>query len=144
MILLGKLALGIGGTLVLAGAYTSREGLIRIDVDEFHANGSHVHLWVPAVVPMTLHFVPKEYLRDVGVEIQPWMSTVRALIKELKKFPDADLVEVRDSRSHVQVRMRNAKLLIDVDDPTEKVHIACRLETMEDAASELVTRSSGA
>jgi hypothetical protein len=126
MILLGKLALGIGGTLVLAGAYTFREGLIRIDVDEFHANGSHVHFWVPAaVVPMTLHFVPKEYLRDVGVEIQPWMPTVRALIKELKKFPDADLVEVRDSRSHVQVRMRSGKLLIDVDDPTEKVHIVC-------------------
>jgi hypothetical protein len=68
----------------------------------------------------------------------------RALIKELKKFPGVDLVEVRDSRSQVQVRTRNGKLLIDVDDPTEKVHIACPLETMEDAASELVTRSPGA
>jgi len=68
----------------------------------------------------------------------------RALIKELKKFPDVDLVEVRDSRSQVQVRTRNGKLLIDVDDPTEKVHIACPPETMEDAASVLVTRSPGA
>jgi len=145
MILLGKLALGIGGTLVLAGAYTFREGLIRIDVDEFHANGSHAHFWVPAAaVPMTLRFVPKEYLRNAGEKIQPWMPTVRALIKELKKFPDADLVEVRDSRSRVRVRTRNGKLLIDVNDPAEKVHIACPLETMEDAASELVTRSPGA
>jgi hypothetical protein len=145
MILLGKLALGIGGTLVLTGAYTFREGLIRIDVDEFHANGSHVHFWVPAAaVPMTLRFVPKEYLRNAGEKIQPWMPTVRALIKELKKFPDADLVEVRDSRSHVRVRTRNGKLLIDANDPAEKVHIACPLETMEDAASELVTRFPGA
>jgi len=44
----------------------------------------------------------------------------------------------------VQVCTRNGKLLIDVDDPTEKVHVACPLETMEDAASELVTRSPGA
>jgi hypothetical protein len=145
MIVLGKLALGIGGSLVLAGAYTFREGLIRIDVDEFHSQGSHVHVWVPAAAaPMTLHFVPKEYLRNAGEEIQPWMPTVRALIKELKKFPDADLVEVRDSRSHVQVRTRHGKLLIDVDDPTEKVHIACPLETMEDTASELASRSPGA
>jgi hypothetical protein len=136
MILLGKPALGIGGTLVLAGAYTFREGVIRIDVDEFHTNGSHVHFWVSAAaLPMTLHFVPKEYLRHAGEKIQPWMPTVRALIKELKRFPDAALVEVRGSRSHVQVRTRHGKLLIDVDDPAEKVHIACPLETTEDAAS---------
>jgi len=48
MVLLAKAALGLGGTLVLAGAYTMREGLIRIDVDEFRSGGSHVHLWVPA------------------------------------------------------------------------------------------------
>jgi hypothetical protein len=145
MILLGKLALGIGGTLVLAGAYTFREGVIRVDVDEFHANGSHVHFWVPAAaIPMALHFTPKEYLRDAGEQIQPWMPAVRALTKELKKFPNFDLVEVRDSGSHVQVRTRNGKLLIDVDDLTEKVHIACPIETMEDAAGELVAHSPGA
>jgi predicted RNA binding protein YcfA (HicA-like mRNA interferase family) len=145
MILLGKLALGIGGSLVLAGVYTIREGVIRIDADEFQPNGSHMHFWVPAAaVPMTLHFVPKEYLRNAGEEIQPWMPTVRALTKELKKFPDADLVEVRESGSHVQVRTRNGKLLIDVDDPAEKIHITCPIETMEDASGELVARSPGA
>ena len=138
MILLGKIALGISGSLVLAGAYTFREGVIRIDVDEFHSNGSHVHFFVPAaVVPMALHFSPKEYLRDAGEQIQRWMPTLRAITKELKKFPDADLVEVRDAESHVQVRTRNGKILIDVDDPNEKVHLVCPVETIEDVTSEL-------
>ncbi len=37
MILLAKAALGIGGTLFLAGAYTFREGVIRVEVDEYCA-----------------------------------------------------------------------------------------------------------
>ncbi len=142
MILLGKIALGIGGTLVLAGAYTFREGVIRVDVDEFRAGGPHVHFWVPAAaVPMTLHFVPKEYFGDAAEQIGPWMPTVRVLTKELKKFPDADLVEVRDANSHVQIRTRNGMLRIDVDDTTQEVHLTCPVETMEEVTSEIVARS---
>ena len=143
--LLAKMALGLGGTLVLAGIYTFREGVIRVDVDEYLANGSHVHFFVPAaVVPMALHLTPQEYLKDAGEEVRPWLPTVRAFTKELKKFPDADLVEVRDKESHVQIRTPHGKLQIDVDDPGEKVHIVCPLDTIEDVTSELVTRAPGA
>jgi hypothetical protein len=142
MILLGKIALGIGGTLALAGAYTFRQGVIRVDVDEFHANGSHVHFWVPAAaVPMTLHFVPRQYFGDAAEQIGPWMPTIRAATKELKKFPNADLVEVRDASTHVQIRTRNGKILIDVDDPDEKVHLVCPVETMEEVTGELIAHS---
>jgi len=56
MMLLAKAALGLGGTIVLAGTYTMREGVIRIDIDEFRSGGSHVHMWVPAAaVPMAMH-----------------------------------------------------------------------------------------
>src|SRR2546430_8408574 len=34
---LAKAALGLGGTIVLAGAYTMREGVIRVDVDEYRS-----------------------------------------------------------------------------------------------------------
>jgi len=33
MVLLAKIALGFGATVVLAGAYTFREGVLRVDVD---------------------------------------------------------------------------------------------------------------
>jgi hypothetical protein len=140
MILLGKIALGLGGTLVLAGAYTFREGVIRVDVDESRYKGSHVHFWVPAAaVPMTLHFVPRKYFRDAAEQISPWMPTIHAATKELNKFPNVDLVEVQDTSTHVQIRTHNGKLLIDVDDPDQKVHLVCPVETMEEFTSELVS-----
>jgi hypothetical protein len=143
--LLAKMALGLGGTLILAGVYTFREGVIRVDVDEYHANGSHVHFFVPAaVVPMAMHLVPQEKLKDAGEEVRPWLPTVRAFMKELKRFPDADLVDVRDNESHVQIRTRHGKLQIDVDDPGEQVHLVCPLDTIEDVTSELATRAPGA
>src|SRR5438874_6181040 len=95
MMLLAKAALGIGGTLVLAGAYTFREGVIRVDVDESRAGGSHIHMWVPAaVVPMTMHFVPKHHLKDAAEQAREFLPVVHALFKELKKFPETDFVEV--------------------------------------------------
>jgi hypothetical protein len=143
--LLAKMALGLGGTLVLAGVYTFREGVIRVDVDEYHADGSHVHFFVPAAaVPMAMHLIPQEKLKDAGEEVRPWLPTVRAFTKELKRFPDADLVDVLDHESHVQIRTRHGKLQIDVDDPGEKVHIACPLDTIEDVTSELAMRAPGA
>jgi hypothetical protein len=143
--LLAKMALGLGGTLVLAGVYTFREGVIRVDVDEYHANGSHVHFFVPAaLVPMAMHLIPQENLKDAGEEMQPWLPRVRAFTKELKRFPDVDLVEIRDKESHVQIRTRHGKLQIDVDDPGEQVHIICPLDTVEDVTSELVSRAPAA
>src|SRR6266851_570422 len=94
MMLLVKAALGLGGTIVLAGAYAMREGVIRIDVGE-----------------------------------------------ELKKYPDADFVEIVDFNEHVRVRTHDGKLQIDVDAPDEKVHVLCPLSTIEDVTSQLEEHS---
>src|SRR2546426_141450 len=103
MMLLAKAALGLGTTIVLAGAYTMREGVIRIDVDEYHAGGSHVHMWVPAAaVPMAMHFVPAEHMRHVsyqareasflsncqgGVESQKFFSIFAKISRILQRQP---------------------------------------------------------
>ena len=113
--LLAKLALGLGGTIVLAGAYTFHDGVMRVDED--HINSKHVHVWLPAaIVPM--------------VE----MLTVRA---------PSPLVEVRDSNGHVSVRTHNGKLVIDVDEPGEQVHVACPLAMMDDISRELAANAPG-
>jgi hypothetical protein len=145
MMLLAKAALGLGGTLVLAGAYTFHEGVIRIDVDEHRGGGSHVHMWMPAaVVPMAMHFVPREHLRSASEHAREFMPLVHALIKELKKFPEADFVEVTDSREHVQIRTHEGKLKIDVDSPDENVHLLIPLSTIDDVADQLETSAPGA
>jgi hypothetical protein len=138
MMLLAKAALGLGGTIVLAGAYTMREGVIRIDVDEFRSGGSHVHMWVPAAaVPMAMHLVPDRHWRHASEQACEAMPILHAVIKELKKYPDADFVEVIDHDQHVRVRTHDGKLQVDVDTPDEKVHVLCPLSTIEDVTTQL-------
>ncbi len=145
MILLAKAALGIGGTLLLAGAYTFREGVIRVEVDEYCAGVSHVHLWVPAAaVPMAMHFVPKHHLREAAIQAREFLPTAHAILKELKKFPDADLVEVVDGQQHVQIRTHQGKLQIDVNEPGHTVHLLCPLATLDDLTDQLEASAPGA
>ena len=136
--LLAKLALGVGSTVLLAGAYTFREGTIRVDVDEFRDNGARVHFWVPAAaVPMALHLAPKRDLERGMREAQQWMPTMRTLLKEMEKYPNVEFVDVQDNEQHVHIGTKNGKLQIDVDGPDQKVHIACPLSTLEDLTSQL-------
>ena len=145
MLLLAKAALGLGGTLVLAGAYTMREGVIRIDVDEFRSGGSHVHMWVPAAaVPMAMHLVPDKHWRHATDHAREAMPILHALAKELKKYPDAEFVQVDDGDQHVRMRTVGGRLQIDVDAPDQKVHVLCPLSTIEDVTIQLEEHGPGA
>lgn len=138
MMLLAKAALGISGALVAAGAYTFHEGVIRVDVDEFRAGGSHVHLWVPAaMVPIAMHFVPKHHFSNAACHAREFLPVAHSLFKELRNFPDAEFVEVKDDDQHVQIRTREGKLQIDVDDPSERVHLLVPLSTVDDVVGQL-------
>jgi len=104
MMLLAKAALGLGGTLFVAGAYTMREGVIRVDVDEYRSGGSHVHMWVPAAaVPMVMHLVPSRHMRHAAHQAREAMPILHAVVKELKKYPDAEFVQVDDGDQHVRL-----------------------------------------
>lgn len=144
MILLAKAALGIGSTLVLAAAYTFHEGIIRVDVDEYRSGGSHVHFWVPAaVVPLAMHFVPRGHMGLASEHAREFLPTAHAIMKELKKFPDADLIEVIDGEQYVQIRTHYGKLQIDVKDPSKTVHLLCPLSTLNDVTSQLESNAPG-
>jgi hypothetical protein len=144
-LLLAKAALGLGGTIVLAGAYTMREGVIRVDVDEFRSGGSHVHMWVPAAaVPMVMHLVPDKHMRHASEHAREALPILRAVLKELKKYPDAEFVEVTDPREHVRVRTHDGKLQIDVEGTDDNVHVLCPLSTIDDVTSQLEERTPAA
>ncbi len=145
MMLLAKAALGLGGTLILAGAYTMREGLIRIDVDEFRSGGSHVHMWVPAAaIPMAMHFVPSKHMRHASEQAREALPILHAFVKELKKYPDAEFVQIDDNDQHVRMRTHQGKLQIDVEAPDQKVHVLCPLSAIEDITSQLEEHAPGA
>jgi hypothetical protein len=138
MVLLAKIALGFGATVLLAGAYTFREGLVRVDVDETRGRGQHVHVWLPAaVIPMAIHFVPRDQLLRAGEDSGKFMPLVHAVAKELQRYPEADLVEVRDGQQYVHVHTHNGNLLIDAEEPGQTVHVSCPLATIDDVSREL-------
>jgi len=140
--ILAKLALGTATTLVFATVYTFREGTIRVDVDEHHEGGSHVHVWAPAaVVPMALHFVPDDKLRQAAERTWEFEPLVKALTKELGRYPNTTFVEVQDGEQHVRVSTVGSKIRVDVQGPEEDVHVAVPLDTISDVLEQIAGRS---
>ncbi|MBZ5528742.1 MAG: hypothetical protein LAN71_12675 [Acidobacteriia bacterium] len=143
--LLAKIALGIGGSVVLAGVYAFHEGALRVSVQEHRPDGAHFSLFLPAaIVPLAVHAVPRQELENAFRGDANALPLLRTLSKELKNYPNSDFVEVRDGEEHVRVRTRDGNLQIDVETPQETVHVACPLEMIDDLARELEVRSPAA
>ena len=140
--ILAKLALGFASTVVFATVYTFRDGTIRIDVDDHRDGGSHVHFWVPAAaVPMAMHFVPKEHLREASSHASEFLPLVQIVTKELRRYPNTTFVEVEDGADHVRVSTVGTKLQIDVVNPAvDKEASAVRGIQVLDARGKRVSR----
>jgi len=144
MIFLAKAALGIGATLILTGAYVFHEGVIQVSVDENRAAGSHVHIWVPAmVVPVALHFVPNHNLKEAAAKAGPYLPVLREVSKELAKYPEADLVEVLDANQHVHIAVHRGRVYIDAVSDNDDIHVSFPVETLSDVADRLEEAAPG-
>jgi len=139
MLFLAKAALGVSATLAVAGAYVFHEGVIRVDVDESRgAGGSHVHFWVPATtVSVGLRVVPRHHIEQAAAQARPYLPLLREIAKELKKYPNAELVDVRETNEHVRVAVHDGKLYIDAVSDTEDIHVNFPVETISDVADRL-------
>lgn len=138
MLLLAKAALGLSATFALAGAYIFHEGVIRVDVDENRIDGNHVHVWVPAtVVPIGLRMVPRRNLQQAACQAREFLPALRELSKELEKYPNADLVDVRSSTDHVHVAVHDGKVYIDAVSGSDNIHVSVPVETIADVADRL-------
>jgi hypothetical protein len=145
MLVLAKVALGLGASMAMAGAYVFHEGVIRVDVDEQRAGGSHVHFWVPATVLATgMHFIPKDQLNHTTAEMRSFLPALREVAKELEKYPNAELVDVRNARDHVRIAMEDGRLRIDaVSEDGDVVHVSVPARVLGDVADELEEKAPG-
>lgn len=144
MLFLAKAALGVGATLTLTTAYVFHEGVIRVDVDESRAGGSHVHFWVPATaVSGGLRVVPRHYIQQAAGQSRPYLPVLREVAKELEKYPNAEVVDVRGNDHHVRVSVRSGKVYIDAVDKENNVHVSVPTETIADVADRLADAAPG-
>lgn len=138
MILLAKLGVGVLGTAMVAGAALSGEGFIAVKVHEKNASGTHLTLIVPAaIVPATLHFVPKEKLKDAGRDIRPYLPIIDAAIPALEDCPNGVLVEVRDPGEHVLIQKIGGSVVIDVNDHEDIVHVSVPLRAAQSSIHQI-------
>lgn len=143
MLLLGKIGIGLMGTVLVGGAIASSEGFIHVKVDEKQTNGTHISLIVPAVImPVAVRFVPRRDLRDASANLQQFVPVIDTAISALADCPDGTLVEVVDSDSHVTVVKEGGSIVVDADDPDETVHVAVPLRATQRVIDEIAEANS--
>ncbi|MGH9747020.1 MAG: hypothetical protein ACRD59_13040 [Candidatus Acidiferrales bacterium] len=143
MILLGKIGLGIVGTALAGAGILCSEGMITVNVVERQPEKHHVFVMVPALlVPVGMHFVPKEHLAQPAHEIQPWMPTIRAALDVLRDSEDITFVEVKSGEQNVRVSKDGGSIVVDVNDPNETVHVSTPIRAISSAIEELAAANS--
>jgi hypothetical protein len=138
MILLGKLMLGVVGTAVAGVGLLCSEGLIEVNVVEKQPEAHHIYVLAPALlIPMGLHFVPKQKLGHASAELQPWMPTIRAALDGLRDGQDVTLVEVKQEGQHVLVASRGGDIIVDVTDKDDTVHVSAPIRAISSTVEQL-------
>lgn len=139
MILLGKIALGVAGTAVAGMGMLCSEGVIQVKVAEKHQPAHHsVYVVAPALlVPIGMHFAPKESMAEASAEIQPWLPTIRAGLAELRVCDDITFVEVNNPGEQVRVAKSGGAIVVDVNNEAETVHVSVPIRAFSSAVEEL-------
>jgi hypothetical protein len=144
MLLLAKAALGLGALVAVAGTYVFHEGVIRVDVDENRGDCQHVHFWVPAtVVPVALHVVPRQKLERTAEQVRPFLPVLREVSKELRNYPNAELVDVKDREEHVRISVHDEHLYINVVSDSDNIHVSFPVEPISDVVDRLESVAPG-
>src|ERR1700719_1780477 len=142
MILLGRVGLGIVGTTLAGAGIICSEGMISVNVETRQPEKHHVFVVAPAMlVPIAMHFVPKDRLGEQAREIQPWMSTIRAALDALGESDDITFVEVTEPDQKVRVAKSGGSIVVDVNDNDETVHVSTPIRAMSSAIEELAAAS---
>jgi len=136
--ILGKIAMGMLGTLVVGGAVLCSDGFVSVRVNEHARKGSHIFLVVPgALAPIGMKFIPRQGWSEVENQVQPYLPMMRAAVESLSEYPDTTFVEVIDAQDHVRVHKSGDSIVVDVDDPDETVHVSVPLRTVKSVVREL-------
>jgi hypothetical protein len=142
MLLLGKVGIPIAGTVLAGVGILCSEGMLSVNVETRQPERHHVYVLAPAmVVPIAMHFVPKEKLAKPAREIGPWMPTIRAAVDALSESDDITFVDVKDQGQNVRVAKSGGSIVVDVNGADETVHVSTPIRAMSSAIEELAAAS---
>jgi hypothetical protein len=143
MVLLGKIALGVFGTMVAGAGIICSEGMIQVNVVEHEPEQHHVWVMAPAMImPIAAHFIPSDKLGKAARELKPWMPTVRAALEGLDDTEDVTLVDVTAPDEHVVVKKEGGSIVVDVVDHGDNVHVSTPIRAVESTIETIANKSS--
>jgi hypothetical protein len=143
MMLLGKLALGFAGTALAGAGLLCSEGMVVVNVVEKSPERHHIFVPAPAMlIPIAMHFAPKEKLAEASREIRPYLPTIRAAVEGLRESEDITLVEVKEPGQHVRVSKSGGSIVVDVEDEENAVHVSTPIRAISTAIEQLAAADS--
>ncbi|HEY0704339.1 MAG TPA: hypothetical protein VGD60_16320 [Candidatus Acidoferrales bacterium] len=138
MVLLGKIALGLTGTMLAGIGAICSGGVIEVNVVERSPEVHHVYVLAPAMlVPIATHFIPRDKLGDASEQLKPYLPEIRAALGQLREEEDFVLVDVKEREQHVEVQKIGGSLVIDVHDPNETVHVETPIRAIASTIEQL-------
>jgi hypothetical protein len=143
MVLLGKIALGMFGTIVAGAGLICSEGFIEVNVVTKQPNDQH-HIVVVApamLVPIAAHFIPPDKLDHGARELKQYMPTVRAALEGLDEADDVTLVDVTQPGEHVVVKKEGGSVIVNVVDSDETVYVSTPIRAIESTVEQIASAS---
>jgi hypothetical protein len=145
MVLLGKIALGVFGTMAAGVGLLCSEGMIEVNVVEKGADPHHIFVLAPAsLVPIAAHFVPPDKLGHAARELKPWMPTVRAALEGLDDTADVTLVDVTQPGEHVVVKKEGGSVVVSVVEHDDNVYVSTPIRAIESTVEQIADASERA
>jgi hypothetical protein len=145
VLIFGKFALGFTGAALIGTGVLCSEGLIRVEVVEKAPESHHIYVVAPALlVPVGVHFAPRENLAEASREIRPWLPTIRAALDTLRDSDDITLVEVRQPGERVHIAKIGGSIVVDVHDAENEVHVSAPIRAISSSIEELAAAAPSA
>jgi hypothetical protein len=143
MMLLGKIALGVGGMALASAGVLCSEGMVHVKVMEKQPQGVHINVIAPAMLaPIAVHLAPQRSLAEAARKIQPQLPVIRAALESLSDSEDIVLVEVTEPDQHVRVAKERGSIVVDVDDVDDTVHVATPIRAVSQTIDALAAEGA--
>lgn len=112
------------------------QGMIEIEVRE--EGGADIKFAVPAsFVLVALPFLPSEAFEELPAEAVRKMGVLRAIGDDLADTPDFTVVEAESARERVLVRKAGRRLVVEVRDGGDFVHVSVPLAVVDKVAKRI-------
>jgi hypothetical protein len=117
--------------------------MIVVNVVEKSPERHHIFVPAPAMlIPIGMHFAPKDKLAEASREIRPYLPTIRAAIEGLRESEDITFVEVKEPGQHVRVAKVGGSIVVDAEDEENTVHVSTPIRAISSAIEQLAAADS--